>query len=473
MTAESKTPEKRTFLAGAATSNITPPLGASLDGPVSKPGPARHIHDDLFARCLALSNGQTRLAIAVCDCTMISDDVFAAAKERVTALTGIPPGDVMMTATHSHSTPRGLEISRAPIDRAYRAFLVERIADGVCRAVNQLAPARIGVTTLDKPEHLHNRRWFMRPESIPPDPYGLSGDEVRMNPPRGDVDLLRPAGPIDPQVRVLSVRHRDGTPLALLANYGLHYVGGTGRGHVSADYYGVFCRHLEERMGSGQQTPPFVALLANGASGNVNNVDFRKDAEKLQPYEKIHSVARDLAESVLGAVGDMAYDDDPPLGSAVSDLALAIRKPDSERLQWARSVLEQQGDARPMTGGTAHPYQEIFAREAVYLADCPDTTLVKLQVFRIGDLGLCAVPAEVFAETGLAIRAASPFPVTAIMSLANGYHGYLPTPEQHALGGYETWPAQSSCLEVDAEPMIRSEIEHLCSTVAGGVCDSE
>ena len=90
-----------------------------------------------------------------------------------------------------------------------------------------------------------------------------------------------PAGPTDPRVTVLSVRHLDGTPLAVLANYGLHYVGGAGPGHVSADYYGVFCRYLEERIGAGLQTPPFVGILANGASGNVNNVDFRKGAEKM------------------------------------------------------------------------------------------------------------------------------------------------------------------------------------------------
>ncbi|MDP6775132.1 MAG: hypothetical protein QGI83_00040 [Candidatus Latescibacteria bacterium] len=463
MSGESRVSEGGTLMAGAATSNITPSLGASLDGPISKPGPAEHIHDDLFARCLVLSYGQTRLAIAVCDSTMIAADIFASAKKRVTDLTGIPPEDAMMTATHTHSTPRAVEISRAPIDRAYRAFLAERIADGVCRAANQLAPARLGVTTFEKPEHLHNRRWYMKPGSIPPNPFGLTGDRVRMNPPRGDANLLEPAGPTDPQVTVISIQHQDGSPLAVLANYGLHYVGGTARGHVSADYYGAFCRYLKARMAAGQQDPPFVALLANGASGNVNNVDVLTGAEKKAPYEQIKHVVRDLADSVLEAIGDLSHTDDLPLRTAASDLDLAIRKPDRERLEWARSVLAQQDVDRSEEGERPHPYREIFAREAIGLADRPDTALLKLQVFRIGSLALCALPAEVFAETGLAIRQASPFPVTAVMSLANGYHGYLPTPEQHALGGYETWPAQSSCLEVDAEPKIRSAIEHLLS----------
>ena len=460
MTIERAANSGDTLLAGAATSNITPLLGTSLDGPISKPGPARHIHDDLFARCLALSDGQTTLAIAVCDCTMVADGIFATAKERVMALTGLPPENVMMTATHSHSTPRGFGVSQAPIDSAYRDSLSLRIADGVCRAVNQLAPAQIGVCTFGKPEHLYNRRWFMRPESIPPNPFGESGETVRMNPPRASADLVEPAGLTDPQVSVLSVQHRDGTPLALLANYGLHYVGGVGQGHVSADYFGVFCRYIEGRLGAYMQSPHFVAILANGASGNVNNIDFRAAPEKHPSYTKMRDVARDLAESVLAAIDGIAYDNAPQLASSACDVRLAIRKPYPSRLQWAKSVLSEKNGPQGK-GQAPHPWQRIFAEEAVFLADCPDDTVVPLQAFRIDDLALCAIPVEVFAETGIAIRADSPFATTAVMSLANGYHGYMPTPEQHALGGYETWPARSSCLEVDAEPRIRAEIAHL------------
>jgi len=67
----------------------------------------------------------------------------------------------------------------------------------------------------------------------------------------------------------------------------------------------------------------------------------------------------------------------------------------------------------------------------------------------------------VFAETGLAIKAGSPLRPTFTIELANGYNGYLPTPEQHELGGYETWPARSSYLEVQAEPKIRDSVLEL------------
>ena len=64
------------------------------------------------------------------------------------------------------------------------------------------------------------------------------------------------------------------------------------------------------------------------------------------------------------------------------------------------------------------------------------------------------MPCEVFAETGLKIKDRSPLGQTFTLGLANGQGGYLPTPRQHELGGYETWRARSSYLEVDAEPKM-------------------
>lgn len=77
-----------------------------------------------------------------------------------------------------------------------------------------------------------------------------------------------------------------------------------------------------------------------------------------------------------------------------------------------------------------------------------------LQVFRLGDLAIAAAPCEIFVEIGLAIKSKSPFKTTFTTSLANGYNGYLPTPEHHKLGGYETWRARSSYLEVDASNKV-------------------
>src|SRR5512141_1153994 len=99
--------------AGAATANITPALGVSLNGPIMQIGPAAHVHDELHVRCLALDDGARRLAIAICDATMISREIFDRAKALVQQDTGLPANRMLMAATHSHSVPRVIGLSDA------------------------------------------------------------------------------------------------------------------------------------------------------------------------------------------------------------------------------------------------------------------------------------------------------------------------------------------------------------------------
>ena len=94
-----------------------------------------------------------------------------------------------------------------------------------------------------------------------------------MNPPRGSARLDRPAGPTDPEISFVSMQSPDGRAIALLANYSLHYVGGVRSGDVSADYFGYFAKFIKETPGAKDQSPPFVGILSNGTSGDVNNIN--------------------------------------------------------------------------------------------------------------------------------------------------------------------------------------------------------
>ena len=94
-----------TLRAGAATSNSTPHLGTSLDGTITQNGPAAQIHDELHARCLVLDDGTTRIALVVCDSTMIAREIYDHAKALIESNYGIPANRVLVSATHSHATP--------------------------------------------------------------------------------------------------------------------------------------------------------------------------------------------------------------------------------------------------------------------------------------------------------------------------------------------------------------------------------
>src|SRR5688572_23522136 len=92
------------FRAGAATSNVTPWLGVSVNGGMTDRR-ATHIHDELHARCLVLDDGTTKLAFVVVDVCMITNGVVDAAKQIIAERTGIPASHVMISATHTHEAP--------------------------------------------------------------------------------------------------------------------------------------------------------------------------------------------------------------------------------------------------------------------------------------------------------------------------------------------------------------------------------
>lgn len=436
--------------AGAAVSNITPKMGVPLDGTISQVGPAKHVHDELWVRCLVLDDGTAQLAFAEVDNTIVSREIHDAAKSMIEKRIGIPAGHICIAATHTHSTPRAvIGLKDDDLHREYLDDLPARIADGVVRAFNQVAPAEIAWGSFREPRYVHNRRWRLK-EPVK-NPFGDRDELVRMNPGRTDPNLDKPAGPVDDEVFVVALRHLDSKqPLALMANYGLHYVGGIPRGHVSADYFGVFADRIQQRWNADRLTPPFVGIMTNGTSGDVNAIDFSKPRLAFAPFDRMTQIADELSSGTMRLLPELQFRSSVKLRAAGAELTLRVRKPDAGRLAWA----EQNRVPKEVPVRLTRP--QIYAREALELSRFPETVSVRLQAFRIGDLAITQSPCETFAETGLHIKRESPFAgSTFTIELANGYSGYLPSAEQFELGGYETWPARSSFLEISAEARIR------------------
>jgi len=444
--------QERTLRAGAAVANITPPLGSPIVGGF-QPIPSRYVHDELHVRCFVLDNGQKRLAIVICDNVGIPREVYDAAKSWIEKETGIAPQYVLAAATHTHSGPSARQEQNRVVAAEqlsdYQRFVARRIADSVRCALETLRPARLAWGSAQEPSQVFNRRWFVNDPALLVNPFGTT-DRVRMNPPRGSAALLEPAGPVDPEIAFLSILGTDGHPLGLLANYSLHYVGGVPNGHISADYFGVFAGKIRKKLGAEDLDPPFVAALSNGTSGNINNIDFRHPGESLRPYEKIHQVAELVAQRVYEAHADLKFQDWVVLDALTTHLTLHVRKPTEEQLRWADGILSAAEPPRDVR-------QRVYAERFRQLAASPDTVDVPLQVLRIGDLAIAAIPFEVFVETGLSIKQKSPFAKTFTIELANGSYGYLPTPEHHELGGYETWLGTCN-VEVEASRKIESAI---------------
>ena len=446
--------EDKVFRAGAWAADITPWIGVEQNGNMHRHYGTK-IHDKLHARALALDDGQHKLVIVVADSCMIYRETFDEAKQRVHEKTGVPLESILMSATHTHSAPAAVSIFQAEVDKEYQRFLTLRLGDAAIQAFNNLAPAKIGWAVGSEPRHVSNRRWKMQPGIINKDLFGNTNDAVRMNPRPGSPDLLEPAGPTDPQVPVLAVKSLQDKPIALLANYSTHYCGGVPDDTVSADYFGAFADSIQQLLGADHQDPPFVGMMSNGTSADCSTTNFRLPPPNEKPFERIQVVANNVAQAALAAYKNIEWHDWVPLKSVQTEMLVGVRKPKAEEVATAKERLSK---VKLVNGQLPTWSMDIFSRETVLLNDFPDKVPVLLQAHRIGDLAICAIPCEVFAEIGLKLKLESPVKPMFTIELANGYNGYLPTPEQHKLGGYETWRARSSYLEKEAAPKVIAEV---------------
>jgi hypothetical protein len=446
--------------AGAAAVDITP-----HEFPVNMPGgfrenPAESAHDPLHSRALVLDDGSTSLALAVVDNLGIAREVADEAKALAAERCGIPADRIMVAATHTHSAPPSNATNGDSPAGAYRQLLIDGIAESVSRAHAALRPAQVGAAAHPLPEEVFNRRWFLKPGKMPPNPFGEM-DQVKMNPGTSLDVIDRPAGPTDPDVSVLCVRDaKSRKPLALFASYSLHYVGRIPRGQASADYFGEFARLMPARMRAGED---FVAMMANGTSGDINNIPFGVTRPPREPFEQVRIVARKAADAAWFAERKIdAYDNDAQLGMIERELTLRRRRPTEQQIERARAILAMTDEAElAKLPRLAEPY----ARRTLSLAEAEETLDIQLQAIRIGDLAICAIPFETLVEIGLDLKQRSPFSRTIVIGVANGYNGYLPTPQQHQLGGYETW--MGTCrVQEDSSLMITDQLLEMLTELA-------
>lgn len=428
-------PAKTGFRAGAATSNITPPLGRPIVGNFIAPL-STNVHDELHARCLVLDDGKTKLALVVLDLLGTEAGMCAETRSLIEKQVGIPATNVLISAVHTHSASSTGGKAPAPGEpeyENYRAVVVQRIVDGVRCAANRLRPAQLACLTTQAPEHVFNRRWFVKPSGTRPNPFGGT-DQVQTNPRQGSPDLIKPAGPTDPTVTILALREPTGRPIAVYSTYSLHYVGGVPKGDISADYYGAYCDQLERLLGGNEQDPPMVALMANASSGDINNHNFLHPRPRKEPYEQIRFVAHDLAAKVQAALAKAEYQDHVALAARFRERTIARPMPTAEQIAWAKQRLTKPGpkpDQVDLSWSYAQRIRGMAKRET--------QVSVPLQVLRIGPACIGTMPGEPFCEIGLEFRKRAAMQPAVLVEWAHGGFGYIPTAKHFEWGGYETW----------------------------------
>jgi hypothetical protein len=434
---------------GAASVVITPPNGIPLAGYYQERG-ADGVLDDLHAKTMVIEKDGEKVALVVLDLLSTTRPLVERARIEIEKTTGLKGDHVMISATHAHTgpeladrSPRGAGVQvENPLIAEFNEKLPSLIAQSVKAAEQHLVPARLSAS-IGREENLSfNRRYYMRDGA------------VGWNPGKLNTNIVMPAGRIDPEVGVLYAESftnaaRFGMPIATYVNFAMH-PDTTGGNLYSADYPGALSRIL-----AGYRGTNMITVFANGACGNLNQVDVNWAAPQTSPQEA-HRIGVILGAAVLQAYKQLQFIAPGPLRAKSEIVQLPLPPVTPEEVEQARRDVKTASDSTRegfMKLVNGFKILDVAAREG-------KPQEVEVQVISLGpDLAWVSMPGEMFTELGLAIKKQSPFRYTMIAELANGAIGYIPDRRSYAEGNYE--PVSARCAPGSGEMLVDAAVKLL------------
>lgn len=429
---------------GQAAVNITPPADMPFHAPQRPPftvPSATGVHDPLHAKAVVFESGGVKAAIVACDLTSIPVAMIEAARAHVAKISTVPPENVMITATHTHTGPnirprffaKATPAQKKAAD-AYLPRLPQMMAEAVAQAEKSLAPARLQATIGEVPGVAFNRRFLMKDGSVQSNPH-KGQDELLVN-------VVRPAGPTDPALPMLYAESLEGKPLATLVNFALH-LDTTGGLDYSADFPHQIAKILADVKG-----PEMLAHFTIGAAGNINHyylLDPRK-ARRTKGFQESSRIGTLIAAEIV-----RSYERLQPLEVTAIKVSREVL-----RLQ----ILEEKAEtlAKPFPGKDEYHDGEMWVRKV----DGRWTFEGEVMTIAVGDeLAFVGLPGEMFVELGLAVKQNSPYRFTFVNTLANGAIGYVANRKAYREGTYGASTATTRSNPGTGEALVDSAIRQL------------
>jgi hypothetical protein len=456
--------------------DITPAAGLPIAGMPGSPV-GTGVQWPLRGRVLLADDGERRAAVVCLDLMALPATAVAELRAVLTGPGSLDPEAILVACSHTHRAP--FTFIAGDADEAtvfgYLDSLYELLGAAMADAAAALQPAELTLGRIAVPGWGFNRRPI------------YEGGEVATHGRTWLDGFVAMEGPADPELHVLQARGRDGAALGGLVGFACHPTAMIFEPVYSADYAGALAEELETRHGG-----VFGFLL--GAAGNITPPDpSSRDPENGLGREHAAAMGRALADAADGAIRGARGVEMDRIRVARILLRIPQRRPTPEEVELARWYLEEAPDdlderefRRRIYG---HPYDhygndapgcnERFVREILGMWEWQRRAstrelveAVEVQVLAIGDVAFAAYPVELFCEFGLRLKSHSPFPDMFVATLANGWHGYAPTPEAFERGGYEPRLGYASRLVPDAgDRMTDAALEllaRIASEVGGG-----
>ena len=427
---------------GAAAVPITPPIGIPMAGYYSERG-ATGVHDELHAKAIVFEFRGATAALVALDLITTPRDLVEEARRQIEHVAGIPGPNVMISATHSHTGPV-LDPSSAfggqsELVKTYRTELPARIADAVRQAKSRLTSAHVLAAHGRESSIAFNRR------------YHMADGNVGWNPGKKNPNILKAAGPIDPDVPVLFFESNDSKPLATYVNYAVH-LDNIGEPLISADMPSTLSRCMADFKG-----PEMLTLFTAGCCGDVNHIDVQW-TEAQRGFGNAARMGTILAAEVLRYWPRLQPIAPTALRAQSAVVALPLPELGDSDEEKASTIITRVADQKAPRPAFLEMVWAFMVRDVAARHGRPQE--VEVQVIALGnEVAWVSLPGEIFTELGLAIKQDSPFPHTIIAELANGSIGYIPSRRAYSQGNYEVVSAR--CAQGSGERLVDAAVKIL------------
>ncbi|MEY4938398.1 MAG: hypothetical protein RIQ93_133 [Verrucomicrobiota bacterium] len=413
--------------AGRAKVVITPPIGCVMGNSYGVEI-SNGVSSNIYAKAVVFEIDGVKAAIVACDLISLHRPIVARARALIAERTGVSPERVLLAATHCHAGPQthpplynlGPESARK-LNEEYVQKLPGLIAESVRLAEADLQVAKISVGRGHEDTISFNRRYLLR------------DGRVTMGA-RSPADIVRRAGPIDPEVGVIYLEGANGAPLATIVNFALHVaiVGGT---KTSADYPHTLAETLGRVKGEGMLT-----LFLNGMSGNINHVDAYFTGPRLSGEAEAARIGSTLAAAVLKTYRKLQ----PLQPASLRAISRPVRvpvppAPGPEQVSAAQATLSRWGKGAPFPA-VVQAWRTLDLAE--YGRDGGWDSEVQAIAFG-RELAIVGYPGDSFVEMGLFIKQNSSFAYTFVSEQSgNGSISYVPNEKAFPEGSYEVESAR-------------------------------
>ena len=383
---------------GISQIDITPKPGVELSGFAARTQPSTGVLDPLFVKALYLADAGEQVLWIHCDLVGFDREIVLAFRDWARERFGLDAGQVMLSATHTHSGPCTIHLHECgSYDPAYVVLLQGRLREAAEAALGQTEECEVVAT-------------------------------------EGHLDLAvdrrqQASKHTDPRVAALGFRRNDGTFKAVLVNYPIHAVAlGSSNRQISADMPGQAALRLSRLLWGNP-----VVLVTNGACGNLN-----PPAENV-PFAQIEAWGGQIADAVAVRIAQTPPTPGPLFRVATRIFPLPLDVLDVAGIEaFARKALldkKSLADWGDKYRRTVEQWRStlVAAAQAGRVIDHREAELFAV---RLGDVILLGANAEVFSEFTDWLRVDTARKVY-VVGYANGDMGYLPTQAAYGEGGYE------------------------------------